>query len=151
MRSRAHFKQLALSELVESIAETYRPDMDVSGHHLITSIQPDLAIIGDYRLLQQLLTNLLDNVLVHTPAGTQVHVSLHKTDRCVQLTVSDDGPGAPLDETADLFQRFTRGERSRSTPGHGLGLALVAAIVASHGGQSQLSHQPGFKLTIDLP
>ena len=151
MRSRAHFKQLALSGLVESIAETYRPDMDVSGHHLITSIQPDLAIIGDYRLLQQLLTNLLDNVLVHTPAGTQVHVSLHKTDRCVQLIVSDDGPGAPLDETADLFQRFTRGERSRSTPGHGLGLALVAAIVASHGGQSQLSHQPGFKLTVDLP
>ena len=151
MRSRSNFKLVALSELVESMAETYRPDMEASGHALTTAIEPGLKVTGDSRLIQQMLTNLLDNALVHTPPGTQVHLALRQDDGKTRITVADNGPGVSSDNNADLFQRFTRGENSRSSSGHGLGLALVSAIAAAHEGRCYATTHPGFVINIELP
>ncbi len=148
--SRAQFKTLNLSDLVDGIAETYRPDMEASGHNLTTDIAPNVMLHGDRRLMQQLLTNLLDNALAHTPGGTTVHLSLTRAGNGIALGIADDGPGVPDCERARLFQRFTRGEHSRTTRGHGLGLALVAAIAAAHGGTARLAKPPGFTVTIAL-
>lgn len=148
--TKAQFRPLALGELVDTIAETYRLDAEASGHTLTTSIEPGLSINGDYRLIQQMLSNLLDNSLTHTPAGTNITISLSRAGARTQLVIADDGPGVPADESATLFQRFTRGQRSRTTEGHGLGLALVAAIAAAHNGSVALAPSPGFRITVEI-
>ena len=146
-----HFKPIALTDLVLEILDTYRPDFEAREHDLQLAIAGDIEVRGDRRLLQQLVTNLLDNVLRHTPAGTAVRVSLGATDDEVWLAVIDDGPGVDPGEGSRLFQRFARGERSRSTEGHGLGLSLVAAIAQAHGGSVVIADRAGFEIVVTLP
>lgn len=150
MGVKAQFREMPLSELVDSIVETYRPDAEISGHILNKAIEPNLKLVGDRRLIQQLLSNLLDNALAHTPAGTTISVALDKPGEHTRIVVADDGPGVAPEETANLFQRFTRGQRSRTSDGHGLGLALVAAITAAHGGKLKLTSNPGFEITVEF-
>jgi signal transduction histidine kinase len=106
--------------------------------------------MGDRRLLQQLVTNLLDNALRHTP-GTTVRVELERDDAIARLTVADDGHGVAPEDASRLFQRFARAERSRSSEGHGLGLALVAAVATAHRGTVSLLAPPGFGVVVELP
>ncbi|MCL1871080.1 MAG: HAMP domain-containing histidine kinase [Promicromonosporaceae bacterium] len=103
------------------------------------------AVVGDESRLRQVLTNLLANARVHTPAGTRVKVGVRAEDDgpggSVVLSVSDDGPGIPAPLRPVLFRRFTRGDAAR---GHqfgstGLGLAIVQSIVAAHGGRVEVS------------
>lgn len=150
MSARAHFTEVALSALVADLAEVYRPAMEASGHRLATAISRGIAIQGDRRLLQRLLSNLLDNAIAHTPAGTKVTVALEQIGASVRLSVADDGPGVSPDAAATLFQRFTRADSSRSTSGHGLGLAMVSAIVAAHGGTVAVQQFPGFAIVVDI-
>ena len=150
MGVKAQFREMALSALVDNIVETYRPDAETSGHDLIKTIAPDLSLVGDRRLVQQLLSNLLDNALAHTPSGTTIAVSLDKRADRIRICVTDDGPGVSPDEAATLFQRFTRGEKSRTSGGHGLGLALVAAIANAHGGKVMLASPPGFGIIVEM-
>lgn len=148
---RAHFQDVALDQLVEELVETYRPDMEVSGHRLVTAIAPEIWVTGDRRLLQQLVTNLLDNALRHTPPRTTVRVELERDDAIARLTIADDGHGVTPEDTTRLFQRFARAERSRSSEGHGLGLALVAAVAAAHRGTASLLPSPGFGVVVEIP
>jgi len=142
---------LDLSDLVEQMAENYRPNMEDSGHIFRTQIQPGLTLSGDRRLLKQAIANLLDNSLRHTPPGTQVTLGAERKEYSVCIIVSDDGPGVEPSELGRLLQRFARSERSRSTPGHGLGLALVAAIAAAHGGRAEVESNKGFRVTLTFP
>ena len=90
----------------------------------------------------------------HTPAGTTVTVSASAADGRVRVTVHDDGPGLPEDLTANAFERFTRGDtsRTRASGGAGLGLSLVSAIAEAHGGRAAVESQPGSTtFTVDLP
>ncbi len=150
MSARAHFTDVALSALVADLAEVYRPAMETSGHRLITAIAAGVGIQGDRRLLQRLLSNLLDNAIAHTPVGTKVTVALDRIGTSVRLSVADDGPGVSPAAAATLFQRFTRADSSRSTSGHGLGLAMVSAIVAAHGGSVAVQPSPGFAIVVDI-
>ena len=147
----AHFQDVALDRLVDELVETYRPDMEVSGHLLVTAIAPGIQVLGDRRLMQQLVTNLLDNALRHTPSGTTVRVDLARDDAIARLTVADDGPGVTPQDATRLFQRFARAEVSRSSEGHGLGLALVAAIATAHRGTASILASPGFGVAVQLP
>ncbi|OYY79635.1 MAG: two-component sensor histidine kinase [Sphingomonas sp. 28-62-20] len=150
MSARAHFTDVALSALVTDVTEVYRPAMEASGHRLATAIATGIIIHGDRRLVQRLLSNLLDNAIVHTPAGTKVTVSLERIAARVRLSVADDGPGVSPEAAATVFQRFVRADSSRSTSGHGLGLAMVSAIVVAHGGSVAVQPSPGFSITVDI-
>lgn len=91
---------------------------------------------ADGQRLNQVLLNLLDNALRHTPAGGAVRVNLHTDDTGFYITVTDNGPGIPLADLPYVFDRFYRGDRSRTraTGGSGLGLAIARQLVAAHGG-----------------
>lgn len=148
---RERFETLTLGEIVEDAIDTYRPDADNSGHNLESAVEPGLQIVGDRRLLRQLLANLLDNALRHTPAGTTISVTLSADEESAALAVADDGPGVDPADLPRLFQRFSRSEQSRSSEGHGLGLALVAAIAAAHAGRAEAATERGFRVTVSLP
>lgn len=140
-----------ISGLVEQMAESYRPAMENSGHVLRCRIESGLILSGDRRLLSQALANLLDNSLRHTPSGSMVSITLQRVDGALRLAVSDDGPGVDPAEASRLFQRFARSERSRTTPGNGLGLALVAAVAAAHGGTARIDGEGGFSVVLEFP
>ena len=117
---------------------------------------PDSPVLvdGDGRRLHQVVANLLSNAARHTPEGTAVHVALVDEDEAVVITVHDDGPGIPADLQPRLFQRFARGDssRSRQSGSTGLGLAIVSAVVEAHQGEVGVESEPGKTVfTVRLP
>jgi two-component system, OmpR family, sensor kinase len=114
-----------------------------------------LTVTGDDLQLRQIVANLLGNARTHTPPGTFVRVALGARDGRAVLTVADDGPGMDPDVAAKVFEPFYRADRSRArqSGGAGLGLAIVAAIVESHGGDVRLHTSPGAgaSFTVTLP
>jgi two-component system OmpR family sensor kinase len=110
---------------------------------------------ADGHQLRQVLGNLLRNALVHTPAGTAVEVGVARENGAVRLEVRDHGPGLPTDDTGVLFERFWRAEggRERGKGGAGLGLAIVAGIVAAHEGSVEAGNAPdgGARFVVRLP
>jgi two-component system OmpR family sensor kinase len=121
--------------------------------HLDLGEEP-VSVRGDAARLQQVLVNLLANARTHTPAGTNVWISLVEEGTAATIRVRDDGPGIPPDLAPNIFERFSRGEqsRSRAAGSTGLGLAIVAAVVAAHNGQITLASQPGeTQFTVTLP
>lgn len=142
-------KRFDLSALVADIAESYVPSAEDGGREMVRDIAPGLAMDGQRELIAQLLVNLLDNALRHTPSGAEIAVRLTAGRGHATLIVSDDGPGIPAQDRARVFERFTRLDGSRTTPGHGLGLRLVAAIAAAHGATIRLEDNlPGVKMMI---
>jgi two-component system OmpR family sensor kinase len=119
----------------------------------------DLAVTGEATALAQVVTNLFANAAVHTPPGTTVTVTVRSVTEpgrgSVQLIVADDGPGMSADIAAHAFDRFVRGgagERSVTRGSSGLGLPIVAAIVAAHHGTVDLaSGAGGTTVTVTLP
>ena len=123
----------------------------------VTLVAPGLetpvVVIGDEARLRQVVTNLVTNALVHNPPGTRVEIRLTTQDDEAVLAVHDDGQMAP-DVAARAFERFYRGDssRTRSSGGTGLGLAIVAALVAAHGGSVHLdADDAGSTFTVRLP
>jgi two-component system OmpR family sensor kinase len=113
-----------------------------------------VQVRGDEQRLHQVLANLLSNARTHTPAGSTVTVALRPTDGTAELTVTDDGPGIPPKLQPDIFERFVRGDssRSRAVGSTGLGLSIVAAVIAAHHGTVAVSSEPGrTRFTITLP
>jgi two-component system OmpR family sensor kinase len=110
-----------------------------------------VVVAGDGARLHQVLANLLANARTHTPPGTEVTVGLNESG---QLTVADNGPGIPTDLQPHIFQRFARGDssRSRTAGSTGLGLSIVDAVVTAHGGTVTVDSGPGrTKFTVTLP
>jgi signal transduction histidine kinase len=104
-------------------------------------------------LIVQLLTNLIENAILHTPEGTAITLLQSREGERALITVNDDGPGVPREEHTKLFQRLYRREASRSRPGYGLGLSLVAAIAELHGADISLRDDsaPGLGITLSFP
>jgi signal transduction histidine kinase len=100
---------------------------------VVDDLPTPLPVVGDARLLEQVLVNLLANVYRHTPAGTRVTLAGHVTADEVCLTVRDDGPGLPPAELETIFARFHRADAAAG--GSGLGLAIAREIAALHGGR----------------
>jgi len=110
------------------------------------------TVVGDAGRLRQVIDNLLENARVHTPSGTPTQVTLRAADDGgAVLTIADEGPGMDPEVASKAFERFYRGDpaRARSTGGAGLGLAIVAAIVDSHGGSVQVL-DTGIGTTIEV-
>lgn len=142
--SRTRFAPVALGPLARTLAELYEPAAEESGHALSLTLTDPATITGDRTLLGQVIANLLENALRHSPSGP---VAL--TVEGATLTIADRGPGIPEDERQNARRRLYRLDRSRSTPGNGLGLSLVDAIVTLHGGTLDLSDNlPGLQVTV---
>ena len=149
---RAGFGDVDVSGLVDTVTDAYRPDAEDAGHVLMADVTPDLHLRGDQELLTQATANLVENALRHTPPCTRITVSLAQMPGGLRLSVTDDGPGVPPADMPSLTHRFYRGERSRTTPGNGLGLSLVAAVAELHGGTLALSDaRPGLCASLELP
>ena len=114
-----------------------------------------VLIAGDERRLRQVLANLLGNARVHTPPGTPVHVTVGAVDGPARVTVADEGPGIDADHQQRIFERFYRADKSRSraSGGAGLGLSIVAGVVAAHDGEVAVESRPGggTTFTVRLP
>jgi two-component system OmpR family sensor kinase len=111
-------------------------------------------VTGDQQRLHQVVANLLANARVHTPPETTVTVGVRRSGGLVELTVADDGPGIPPELRPVLFERFARGDgsRSRAAGSTGLGLAIVDAVVGTHGGTVSVDSEPGRTVfTVALP
>jgi hypothetical protein len=141
-----------LSTLCAEMAELYEASADDKGLTLTQDIAQNQQILGDRTLIGQMLANLLDNAVKYCSSGDTIHLALLAQDSTVTLTVRDTGPGIPEDVRSEAFERFTRAERDRAHPGHGLGLALVRAIATRHGARlSTPETEKGFELQIDWP
>ena len=113
-----------------------------------------VSVIGDGARLHQVLANLLGNARTHTPEGSTVTVKVGAVPDAAVLQVIDDGPGVPPDLLPRIFERFTRGDgsRSRAAGSTGLGLSIVHAVVTSHGGKVGVQSRPGRTVfTVTLP
>jgi two-component system OmpR family sensor kinase len=132
-------------------------DAHVAGpdhHWQLDQPAESLTVTGDAAGLHQVLANLLANARTHTPPGTTVTTSLRPSGAEVRMDVVDDGPGIPPDLLPEVFDRFARGDssRSRAAGSTGLGLAIVAAVVAAHGGTVGVTSEPGRTVfTVRLP
>jgi signal transduction histidine kinase len=130
---RKGFETVRLSDLVAEIAEIFEPVAVEHGKYLSATVAPNVDVRGDRALLTQMISNLLENAIEHTPVATNIRleVSADETDR--KLIVQDDGPGIPAEESHRIFDRFYRLDRKRSRRGNGLGLSLVRSICSLHG------------------
>lgn len=154
--ARADVDLVALA--VDAVADAHVAGPDHVWHLDLPLDDEDVVpavVTGDEDRLRQVLVNLLANARVHTPAGTTVRTTVRPVPdaQAVCVEVRDDGPGIPADVRPRLFQRFARGDTAR-TPGEGssgLGLAIVAAVVAAHGGRIDVGGPPGTVVTVTLP
>ncbi|HWT99639.1 MAG TPA: HAMP domain-containing sensor histidine kinase [Terriglobales bacterium] len=141
-----------LYKIAQFLAETYASVAEDRGQQLSFHGDDDASVAGDRRLLTQLTANLLENALRHTPQGSRVDLSVTRTARSVELRIADSGPGIPPDERDKVFDRFYRLDTSRTTPGSGLGLALVKAVADLHGATISLAdNHPGLIVTVAFP
>ena len=135
---RASFRPTDLSQVGRTVVEAFAPSAEDAGVSLVFETTGPLVVAGDSELLTQMVVNLVENGLRHAGRGATVRVTVASVGKAPLLCVTDNGPGVPDSERERLFDRFYRLEHSRSTPGSGLGLALVAAVAKLHGAQIAL-------------
>ena len=149
--ARASMAQLDLGLLAADIVDLYGPAAE---ERAITMIYDDGqgVVIGSRQLLFQALANLVDNAIKNTPTGGTIALSVEAGSAGVRLAVADTGPGIPETERDRVLEPFVRLDGSRSTPGSGLGLALVAAIARLHGARLELAdNHPGLSVALIFP
>jgi two-component system sensor histidine kinase KdpD len=142
-----------IEDLVNSALN--RLTTDLLEHAVEVHVPPDLPPVRvDGSLLLQVFTNLLENVVKHTPAGTPAIITAAIEDAFLRITIDDTGPGLPPGDLERIFAKFHRGRDESSTGGAGLGLSICRAILAAHGGQIDASQRPGggarFSFTLPL-
>lgn len=148
---RRSFTPVSLDVIATDVLELYEAVAEAQGAVLLREPEDTVRLPGDRDLLAGAIANLLDNALKYAGPGAVVHVGTQETLEGVRLTVQDNGPGVPDHDLARLGTRFHRLNRD-DTPGHGLGLASVQAVVALHGGQLRFENAaPGLRAIIELP
>jgi signal transduction histidine kinase len=146
---RARFRPADLSRLARTVVEAFAPSAEDAGVSLNLETSGEAVTDGDPELLTQMIVNLVENGLRHAGRGAVVQVRVTAGPAGPSLSVVDDGPGVPDIERQRLFDRFYRLEASRTTPGHGLGLSLVAAVAKLHGAEASLHNRhPGLEARV---
>lgn len=158
--------------IIGDIAELYEPAAEEAGLALAVSAQPGLSIVANREMVSQAVANLVDNAIKYsaapapsaapaavgaaaTPPATSppaIAISLARVGHSIEIAVADRGPGIAPQDRERALQRFVRLEKSRSLPGAGLGLSLVAAVARMHGGAVRLEdNAPGLRVVLSLP
>jgi signal transduction histidine kinase len=149
---RREFRSINMSELLNDLVELYEPLSEEHGQLFTSQLTASSSVVGDRDLLFQAFSNLLDNSIKYAQADGQVSLAVKDLPGLLQVVIQDSGPGIPAEMRQKVFERFFRLEVSRSTPGNGLGLSLVAAIINLHHGQIELlDNHPGLKAVVTLP
>ncbi|MTW19762.1 sensor histidine kinase [Allochromatium palmeri] len=149
---RAAFGPVDLVPLIEDLAELYEPLAAEREQQLDwMTTAPAVIVEGDRDLLFQVMANLVDNAIKYTQPGGCIQLAVEVTDGLARVRVADNGPGIPPEFHERVFRRFFRVDDSRATPGSGLGLSLVQAVVALHRAHIELSdNQPGLRVTLSF-
>lgn len=148
--AKARFVRVEMAALCHTLVDVFEPLAAQRGQSLTLAVEAETAWVhGDKVLLQQMLSNLIENALRHTPQGSAVVVGLAHEGAQVVLSVSDNGAGIPENERKKVLQRLYRLDRSRNTAGNGLGLSLVDAVAHLHGAKLVLAdNDPGLRVRI---
>ena len=145
-----------IEELLQSSVEAVRPRADAKRIDLGLDVEPSLPAMNlDATRISQVIGNLLENAITHTPEDGRVTVSALAADSAIEVTVSDTGPGIATEDLHRIFDRFYRADpsRDRSTGGVGLGLTIARRLVEAHGGAIEAQSEPGrgSRFTVRLP
>ncbi len=155
-----------LARVLSDAAELYEPVAEEAGLHLSVAETADITMRANRQLIGQAVINLIDNAIKygrktgsasaksgpHTQEAGEVKVRLRRRQGWAEITVADNGPGISAGDRVRAMERFVRLDKSRSLPGTGLGLSLVAAVARLHGGELRLEdNHPGLKAVLSLP
>ncbi len=158
-----------LAEVIGDIAELYEPVAEEAGLRLAVATEPGLCTIANRELVSQAVANLVDNAIKYSAAmgvpaaagaaaapsptpSPEIAIVLRRAGEAIEMAVADRGPGIATEDRERALQRFVRLEKSRSRPGAGLGLSLVAAVARMHGGSVRLEDNvPGLKAVLSIP
>ena len=136
----------SLADVLHRSVEAIRPRAEAKGVAVSLDAQPDFPLIEiDRTRVAQVVGNLLENAIQHTPEGGQVAVLAEVTGSAARVTVADTGEGIPPEDIPQVFERFYRvdASRSRATGGVGLGLTIAKQLVEAHGGNIRAESTPG--------
>ncbi|HVW93851.1 MAG TPA: HAMP domain-containing sensor histidine kinase [Devosia sp.] len=149
------FADVDVSAVVADVAELYGPVVEDAGLALDVDVTEGIHLRANRELLGQALVNLVDNAMKYAKpedGGGRITVGVRETAGRVLIEVADNGPGIPAADREHVVQRFVRLEKSRTEPGSGLGLSLVAAVARLHKGSFRIEDNgPGVRAVIDLP
>jgi len=146
-----HAEELPVGELLDGARERYRERSTRAGRSIRVEADGGARVVADRLRVEQALANLVENAVRH--GGGDIVLSAERRDGAVELHVRDDGPGFEPEFLGAAFERFTRGDPARSRGGAGLGLPIVAAIAAAHGGSARAANRAegGADVWIRLP
>ncbi len=151
-RHPAALRKVSLAAIVDDAIETVEPVLADANCELKACNIADVVVFADAELLVQVLVNAMENIALHTPAGTCAEVSVFHEGQDALIQISDNGPGLPKDQLESVLQPFERGQASAKVKGNGLGLAIAQSIVQFHGGDLRLINKlPGLIVEIRLP
>jgi len=147
--NRGNLLPVDLSALGQDVAELYEPLVEEQGLVFETSINGPATVSGNRQLLFQAIGNLIDNATKYGAGGGRVSLTVQNGNGGPEVVVADHGPGIPAADRERVLERFVRLDSSRTTPGNGLGLSLVAAIARLHNAVLKLDdNAPGLKVTL---
>jgi signal transduction histidine kinase len=148
----ARFQPVDMAEIIGEVHDIYE-EVAIDDHKtLAVSAEAVPALQGDVELLVQMIANLVENALRHTPPGVNIRMACARVSDEVRVSVADNGPGIPPEEREKVFRRLYRMDKSRTTPGNGLGLSMAKAIAELHGATVSLGDAaPGLVVTISFP
>jgi signal transduction histidine kinase len=153
--SGAEFSTFDASQVARDVFELYEPAAEEAGVALALSTPGRVPVHANRELISQALANLVDNAIKYAEEGTdrpRVEISVREDGGAITLSVADNGGGIAEGDRARVIGRFVRLEESRSKPGAGLGLSLVAAVAQLHGGRLDLAdNKPGLAALLRVP
>ena len=143
-----NIQTLLIKELLQDIVTSFKGQAEENNIQLRLNYPEELEELnleGDWHRLDQVFSNLMTNSLRYTPDGGEIILSADKSDAAVQITIQDTGGGIPLEDLPFVFDRFWKGDktRSRSSGGSGLGLAIARQLVSAHGGTIRVESEEG--------
>jgi signal transduction histidine kinase len=140
---RLEISDVSVPSIVGEVVELYEDVAEDKHVEVSTNVDASLTVPADARRLRQVLANLLDNAIKYTPSGGRVTVGARRDESFVRFEIADTGIGIAPHDLPHIWDRLYRGDESRTERGLGLGLSLVRAIVAAHGGTVDVQAEPG--------